>query len=297
MIDLILMNNLLKAVKPGTHLLLVGDADQLPSVGAGNVLRDLIASGVIPTVRLEVIFRQAQDSTIIQNAHRVNRGETPLFPKDKSDFYFFGKTDPDEAAELIVDIIANRIPRKFGAESQRDIQLLSPMHRGSAGVGKLNELLQAKLNPPNANVAHYQAGSRLYRVGDKVLQLRNNYDKDVFNGDVGFIEAINLEDGIAAIRFDDRLVEYELSDLDEVTLAYAMSIHKAQGSEYPIVVIPLLTQHYMLLQRNLLYTGITRAKQMVVLVGTRKAIAIAVNNNRVDQRWSGLARRLRDRRR
>jgi exodeoxyribonuclease V alpha subunit len=216
----------------------------------------------------------------------------PRFPKDKTDFYFFGKTEPDEVAELVVDIIANRIPRKFGAEPRRDIQLLSPMHRGSVGVGKLNELLQARLNPPAPNMAEYQAGSRLYRVGDKVLQLRNNYDKDVFNGDVGFIEAINLEDGIASIRFEERVIEYEVSDLDEVTLAYAMSIHKSQGSEYPIVVIPMLTQHYMLLQRNLLYTGITRAKRIVVLVGTRKAIAIAVNNNRVDQRWSGLARRL-----
>jgi exodeoxyribonuclease V alpha subunit len=216
----------------------------------------------------------------------------PFFPKDKPDFFFFNQEDPDLAAELVVDLIADRIPRKFGVEATRDIQLLSPMHRGSVGVGKLNERLQARLNPPGPGKPQYQVGSRLYRVGDKVLQLRNNYDKDVFNGDVGLIETINLAESQAVIRFDERLVEYELSELDEVTLAYAMSVHKAQGSEYPIVVIPLLTQHYMLLQRNLLYTGITRAKQMVVLVSSRRAIGMAVHNNRVDQRWSGLARRL-----
>lgn len=292
MIDLVLMNNLLKAVGPQTHLLLVGDADQLPSVGAGNVLRDLLACGSIPTVRLEVIFRQAQNSTIITNAHRINRGEMPIFPEDKTDFYFFGKAEPEEVAPLIVDIIANRVPKKFGVDPVRDIQLLSPMHRGSVGVGNLNQLLQAELNPPNPAVAQYQSGSRLYRVGDKVLQLRNNYDKDVFNGDIGLIEAIDLEMGEAVIRFDDHAVTYDMSELDEITPAYAMSIHKSQGSEYPIVVIPVLTQHYMMLQRNLLYTGITRARERVILVGTRKAIAMAVKNNRVEKRWSGLARRL-----
>jgi len=292
MIDLLLMNHLLKAIGPGTHLLLVGDADQLPSVGPGNVLRDLIAAGVIPTVRLSVIFRQAQNSTIITNAHRINRGEFPLFPKDRTDFYFFGKADPDEVAPLLVDIVARRIPRKFGAHPIADIQVLCPMHRGSAGVANLNSLLQAELNPPHPAKGEYRAGSRLYRAGDKVLQLRNNYDKDVFNGDVGMIEAIDLEEGIATIRFDGRPVEYDLSDLDEVMPAYAMSVHKSQGSEYPIVVMPVVMQHYMMLQRNLLYTAITRARQRVVLVGTRKAIAMAVRNNRVDRRWSGLARRL-----
>jgi len=292
MIDLILMNNLLKAIAPGTHLLLVGDADQLPSVGAGNVLRDMIASGAIPTVRLAVIFRQAQDSTIIGNAHRINQGEFPLFPKDKSDFYFFGKTEPEEAAPLLVDIVARRIPKKFGAHPINDIQVLAPMHRGQVGVGNLNQLLQAALNPARPDVAQYQSGSRLFRVGDKVLQLRNNYDKDVFNGDIGFVEGLDLEDGVAVVRFDGRPVRYELSELDEIIPAYAMSVHKSQGSEYPIVVIPMLTQHYMMLQRNLLYTAITRAKRMVVLVGTRKAIAMAVRNNRVDKRWSALVERL-----
>ncbi len=294
MVDLILMNNLLKAVSPETHLLLVGDADQLPSVGAGNVLRDMLDSGEIPTVRLDVIFRQAQNSTIIINAHRVNHGEFPQFPPDKTDFYFFGKNDADTVAPLVVDIVANRVPRKFGADPVRDIQVLAPMHRGSAGVAKLNELLQATLNPSKPGLTEYQSGNRLFRTGDKVLQLRNNYDKDVFNGDIGFIQSINLEDGEIFILFDDRPVLYELSDLDEITPAYAMSVHKAQGSEYPIVVLPMLTQHYMMLQRNLLYTAITRAKEMVILVGTRKAIAMAVKNNRVSKRWSGLVRRLQN---
>jgi len=292
MVDLILMNNLLKAVSPGTHLLLVGDADQLPSVGAGNVLRDMLNSGEIPTVRLDVIFRQAQNSTIITNAHRVNHGEFPQFPADKTDFYFFGKRDADAVAPLVVDIVANRVPRKFGADPIRDIQVLAPMHRGSAGVAKLNELLQATLNPPRPELAEYQSGNRLFRTGDKVLQLRNNYDKDVFNGDIGFIRHINLEDGEVSILFEDRPVLYELSELDEITPAYAMSVHKAQGSEYPIVVLPMLTQHYMMLQRNLLYTAITRAKEMVILVGTRQAIAMAVRNNRVSKRWSALVARL-----
>ena len=293
MVDLILMNNLLKAIRPHTHLLLVGDADQLPAVGAGNVLRDMLASGQIPAVRLEVIFRQAQDSTIIQNAHRINAGQMPIFAKDKTDFYFFDQADAAEVAHLVGDIVANRLPRKFGADPWREVQVLSPMHRGSAGVGSLNQLLQEKLNPLQPGLAQYQAGGRLYRVGDKVLQLRNNYDREVFNGDVGFIEQLDLEEGVAQIRFEERLVEYEVSDLDEVTLAYAISVHKSQGSEYPIVVMPLLTQHYLMLQRNLLYTAITRAKKMVVLVGMRKAMAIAVRNNRIDQRWSGLAQRLR----
>ncbi|MFQ5577010.1 MAG: ATP-dependent RecD-like DNA helicase [Anaerolineae bacterium] len=292
MIDLILMNNLVKAVGPGMHLLLVGDADQLPPVGAGNVLRDLLASEWAPTIRLKVIFRQAQTSTIITNAHRVNHGKPPLFPENKSDFYFFGKTDPDEAAPLLVDIVADRVPRKFGADPRDDIQVLCPMHRGSAGVGNLNRLLQARLNPPGEGKTEYQVGGRLYREGDKVLQLRNNYDKEVFNGDVGFINALDLENGTATLNFDGRAVDYDLSDLDEVTLAYAMSVHKSQGSEYPVVVMPVLTQHYVMLQRNLLYTAITRAKHRVILVGARKAIAIAVHNNRVDKRWSGLARRL-----
>ena len=293
MVDLILMNNVLKAIHPASHLLLVGDADQLPSVGAGNVLRDMITSGVVPVTRLEVIFRQAADSTIIINAHRINNGEMPLFPQDKKDFYFFGKEDPDEAADLVIDIVARRIHEKFGIPVE-DIQVLSPMHRGAAGARALNEKLQAGLNPLRYDQPEYRSGSRLFRPGDRVLQLRNNYDKDVFNGDVGRIEQIDLEEGEIRVNFEGRSVTYEFSDLDELTLAYAMSVHKSQGSEYPVVVLPLLTQHYMLLQRNLLYTAITRAKKMVIVVGTRKAIAIAVKNDKIAARWTALTERLQN---
>ncbi len=291
MVDLILMNNVLKAVHPASHLLLVGDADQLPSVGAGNVLRDIIASEVAPVTRLEVIFRQAADSTIITNAHRVNRGDLPTFPPDKKDFFFFGQEDPEEAAELVVDIVARRIPEKFGIPSD-DIQVLSPMHRGPVGARALNEKLQARLNPLRYDRPEYRSGSRVFRERDRVLQLRNNYDKEVFNGDIGRIETIDLEEGEVQVNFEGRLVAYELSDLDELTLAYAMSVHKSQGSEYPAVVLPLLTQHYLLLQRNLLYTAITRAKKMVVMVGTRKAIAMAVKNDKIAARWTALTERL-----
>lgn len=291
MIDLVLMNNVLKAVDPATHLLLVGDADQLPSVGAGNVLRDFIASGAIPTTRLDVIFRQAADSTIITNAHRINQGQSPLFPNDKRDFYFFGKEEPEEAAELLVDIVARRIPEKFNLP-HADIQVLSPMHRGTVGARVLNEKLQTRLNPLRYDQPEYRSGSRVFRIKDRVLQLRNNYDKEVFNGDVGTISRIDLEEGEVVVEFEGRPVSYEFSDLDELSLAYAMSVHKSQGSEYPVVVLPMLTQHYMLLQRNLLYTAITRAKQMVVIVGTRKAIAMAVRNDKILARWSALAQRL-----
>jgi exodeoxyribonuclease V alpha subunit len=292
MIDLMLMNSVLKAVHPASHLLLVGDADQLPSVGAGNVLRDLIASEAVPVTRLDVIFRQAADSSIITNAHRINRGEMPQFPSNKQDFYFFGKEDPAEAAELLVDVVARRIPDKFGLPLS-DIQVLSPMHRGVVGARSLNEKLQATLNPLKYNAPEYRSGSRVFREGDRVLQLRNNYDKEVFNGDVGAITTIDLEEGEITVDFEGRAVMYEFSDLDELTLAYAMSVHKSQGSEYPVVVLPMLTQHYMLLQRNLLYTAITRAKKMVVIVGTRKAIAMAVKNNTIAGRWSLLTARLR----
>ncbi len=292
MIDLVLMNSLLKAIQPATHLLLVGDADQLPSVGAGNVLRDLIASGVAPVTRLNVIFRQAAGSTIITNAHRINQGDMPRFPKHRRDFFFFGQEDPAAAADLVVDIVARRIPQKFGVPPE-DIQTLSPMHRGAAGARALNENLQARLNPLRYNQVEYRGGSRVFRVGDRVLQLRNNYDKDVFNGDVGHIEAIDLEEGELSVQFEGRSVSYELSELDELSLAYAMSVHKSQGSEYPVVVLPLLTQHYMLLQRNLLYTAVTRAKKMVVIVGTRQAMAMAVKNDKISARWSALAERLR----
>ncbi|MBN1993448.1 MAG: ATP-dependent RecD-like DNA helicase [Anaerolineae bacterium] len=292
MIDLALMNNVLKAIPPAAHLLLVGDADQLPSVGAGNVLRDLISSDVAPVTRLDVIFRQAADSTIITNAHRINRGETPLFPQNKRDFYFFGQEDPEAAADLIVDIVAQRIPQKFDIPNH-DIQVLSPMHRGVVGARSLNEKLQARLNPMRYRQPEYRSGSRVFRVNDRVLQLRNNYDKDVFNGDVGRVEYLDLEEGEIWVEFEGRSIAYELNELDELTLAYAMSVHKSQGSEYPVVVLPMLTQHYVMLQRNLLYTAITRAKKMVVIVGTRKAMAMAVKNDKIAARWSALTDRLK----
>ena len=209
----------------------------------------------------------------------------------KNDFWFFGCDDPERAAALIVDIVARRIPKKFGIPSA-DIQVLSPMHRGATGARALNEKLQATLNPLRYDRPEYRSGSRLFRIGDRVLQLRNNYDKDVFNGDIGRIERIDLEDGEIWVEFEGRQINYEFSDLDELTLAYAMSVHKSQGSEYPVVVLPMLTQHYMLLQRNLLYTAITRAKQMVVIVGTRRAIAMAVKNDKIAARWSALQERL-----
>lgn len=209
-----------------------------------------------------------------------------------NDFYFFNSEDPDQAAELVVDIVARRIPEKFGIPID-DIQVLSPMHRGAAGARALNEKLQARLNPLRYDRPEYRSGSRVFRPGDRVLQLRNNYDKDVFNGDIGRIETIDLEESEIRVDFEGRSVTYELSDVDELTLAYAMSVHKSQGSEYPVVVLPLLTQHYMLLQRNLLYTAITRAKKMVVIVGTRKAIAMAVKNDKITSRWTALTERLR----
>ncbi|MBI5564591.1 MAG: ATP-dependent RecD-like DNA helicase [Chloroflexi bacterium] len=291
MLDLLLMNNLLKAVPPNAHLLLVGDVDQLPSVGAGDVLRDIIASGRAAVIRLDVIFRQAQTSHIITNSHRINQGQLPFTPKDADDFFLFVKDEPDEAAELIVDLVASRIPGKFGLKPL-DIQVLSPMYRSATGVTNLNSLLQARLNPPAPNKLERKLSGTLFRVGDRVLQTRNNYDKDVYNGDLGYVMGIDLENQTLTVAIDDRPIEYEWSETDELTLAYAVSVHKAQGSEYPAIVMPLLTQHYMMLQRNLLYTGITRAKKLVVLVGSKRALAMAVKNNQPGQRYSGLSERL-----
>ena len=291
MIDLLLMNNLLKAVPVDAHLLLVGDVDQLPSVGAGDVLRDVIASDRAAVIRLDVIFRQAQNSHIITNSHRINRGQMPFTPKEADDFFFFVKEDPDEAAELIVDLVAARIPNKFGLKPA-EIQVLSPMYRGSTGVTVLNAKLQEKLNPPSPKKAERKLAGTLFRAGDRVMQTRNNYDKDVYNGDLGYVTGIDLENQTLGMQIDDRVVEYDWSEADELALAYAVSVHKAQGSEYPAIVIPLLTQHYLMLQRNLLYTGITRARQLVVLVGSKRALSMAVHNNKPSERFSGLSERL-----
>jgi len=294
MVDVLLMNHLLKAVAAGSHLLLVGDVDQLPSVGAGNVLRDLIASAAIPVTRLDTIFRQAEDSFIIVNAHRINQGQPPIVNGPARDFFLFRETDAEAAAGLVLDVVARRIPEKFGYDADRDVQVLSPMHRGAAGVGALNQQLQERLNPPDARKIECAHGSRVFRVGDRVMQIRNDYDRQVFNGDMGRVTGLDLEEHTLTATFDDAAVVYEFAQLDELVHAYAVSIHKSQGSEFPVVVIPLLTQHYMMLQRNLLYTGVTRARELVVLVGDQRAIAIAVRNNKIAQRNTRLAERLRE---
>lgn len=292
MVDILLMNHLLNAVEASTHLLLVGDVDQLPSVGPGNVLRDLIASEEIPVTRLDTIFRQAGDSYIILNAHRINEGEMPVFPKDARDFFLFPESDPQKVAEWVIDLVSQRIPNRFGFSPQ-DIQVLSPMYRGAAGVVELNQRLQQTLNPPGRGKVEYTHSYRTFRTGDRVMQIRNNYDKAVFNGDLGIIESIDLENQSVEVSIDGLRVSYDLNELDELVHAYAVSIHKAQGSEFPVVVIPLLTQHYRLLQRNLLYTAVTRARKMVVIAGSRKAIAMAVRNNQIQKRNTRLAERLR----
>jgi exodeoxyribonuclease V alpha subunit len=293
MLDLLLTNHLLKAIPPGAHLLLVGDIDQLPPVGAGNVLRDVIDSGAAAVVRLDVIFRQAAGSYIIENAHRINQGQMPEWrPEQSQDFFLFQTDDPERAAELVVEIVQERIPRRFNIPAH-DVQVLSPMHRGAVGVGSLNERLQAALNPPAANKPERRIGGRVFRLGDRVMQMRNNYDKDVFNGDLGRIVALDPVEQTLAVRIDERTVPYDFLELDELVHAYAVSVHKSQGSEFPAVVVPVTTQHYMMLQRNLLYTAVTRARKLVVLVGSPRAVAIAVNNHRIADRYSALAERLR----
>jgi exodeoxyribonuclease V alpha subunit len=292
MVDILLMNNLLKAVPPRTTLLLVGDVDQLPSVGPGNVLRDIIASERVETVRLTEIFRQAQQSMIVVNAHRVNRGEFPHTrpPRGRqADFYFIERDEPEKALELVKDLCGRRLPRAFRFDPLDDIQVMTPMHKGLVGVANLNAELQRLLNPKGEEIVR---GGRLFRLNDKVMQIRNNYQKEVFNGDIGRVVGIDPEEQKLLVRFEDRVVDYEWSDLEELVLAYAISIHKSQGSEYPAVVVPIMSQHYVMLQRNLLYTAITRAKKLVVVVGSRRAISMAVRNNRVQHRNTGLAARL-----
>ncbi len=292
MIDVILMYHLLKAIPPNATLLLVGDVDQLPSVGPGNVLKDIISSGSVPVVRLKEIFRQAKESSIIINAHKINQGMMPyLKPSSQKmeDFYFIETSEPEDALRIILDVVSDRIPQRFGFDPVDDIQVLSPMHRGVVGAGNLNTELQKGLNPESMGI---QRGGHQFRVHDKVMQIKNNYDKEVFNGDIGRITRIDFEQQELAIVFDNRKLPYEFSELDEIVLAYAVSVHKAQGSEYPAVVIPVLTQHYILLQRNLIYTGITRGKKLVVLVGTRRALAIAVKNNQTQKRYTYLSDRL-----
>ncbi|MFB9890852.1 SF1B family DNA helicase RecD2 [Planobispora takensis] len=297
MLDLLLANKLVKAVAPGTHLLFVGDVDQLPSVGAGEVLRDLLAAeDEIPRVRLTHIFRQAQESGVVTNAHRVNTGLPPVLEGMK-DFFLFPCEEPEEIAALTVDVVANRIPRKFGLNSRRDVQVLAPMHRGAAGAGNLNTVLQEALTPSREGMPERRYGGRVFRVGDKVTQLRNNYDKGaagVFNGTVGMVVDVKPDDHKLIVRTDeDEDVEYSFDELDELAHAYAVSIHRSQGSEYPAVVIPLATSAWMMLQRNLLYTAITRAKKLVVIIGSRRALAQAVRTRGAGRRHTSLTHRLR----
>ena len=290
MIDVVLMNALLRALPDHARLVLVGDIDQLPSVGPGNVLRDIIDSAEVPVVRLTQIFRQAEKSHIIRNAHRINSGEMPIVENHAdADFYFIQEGDPERVVELVEELCATRLPSYRGWDRRNDIQVLAPMYRGETGALNLNQRLQQRLNPHGQ--AHSHRGAE-FRVGDKVMQVKNDYDKGVFNGDIGTIERLDAEKQVLYVRFDYTL-EYDQVDLDQLTLAYAISIHRSQGSEFPVVVLPLTTQHYVMLQRNLLYTAITRAKQMIVIVGTPKALKLAIANDKVAQRYTTLKERLR----
>jgi exodeoxyribonuclease V alpha subunit len=299
MVDVPLMHSLLRAVPNSAGLILVGDVDQLPSVGPGTVLRDLIASGVVPVVRLTEVFRQATDSRIITNAHRIRRGQVPELrgADPNSDFHFVERDDPEKIAATLIKLVQARIPERFGLDPIRDVQVLCPMNRGSLGVRELNTVLQHALNPTRPDQPVVERFGWRFQIRDKVIQTENDYDKDVFNGDVGMIERIDPVEQEVAVRFDERLVKYDFGELDEIALAYAITIHKSQGSEFPAVVIPLATQHYMLLQRNLIYTGVTRGKRLLVLIGQRKALTIAVRNDRPQRRHSGLLTSLRKYRR
>ena len=295
MVDVMLMQALMKAVPDTAALLLVGDIDQLPSVGPGQVLADVIASGAVPVVRLTEVFRQAAQSRIITNAHRINQGLIPDLtpPGAESDFYFVQADDPESAVGRIVELVKTRIPRRFGLDPIRDIQVLCPMNRGGVGARSLNIELQAALNP--AGDRKVERFGWTFAPGDKVMQIENDYDKEVYNGDIGFVTGVDPEEGELTASFDGRAVTYGFGELDTLVPAYAATIHKSQGSEYPAVVIPLMTQHYAMLQRNLLYTGVTRGKRLVVLVGQKKAVAIAVRNVSGRRRWSKLSEWLRPR--
>jgi exodeoxyribonuclease V alpha subunit len=292
MMDITIANHLLKAVPSQAVLVLVGDADQLPSVGPGNVLGDIIGSGRFPVVRLTEVFRQASQSQIIVNAHLIRQGSFPDLRSHsarKQDFYFIGREDPQGVLDTIVELCAERIPRRFGFDPINDVQVLSPMNRGEIGAQSLNLALQSSLNPAGITL---EIAGRTFRVNDKIMQIRNNYDKDVYNGDIGRVRFIDRERAEIRVEFDGRGVTYGFSELEELVHAYAITIHKSQGSEYPVVVFPLLTQHFVMLQRNLLYTALTRARKLAVIVGSKKALAIAVKNNRMQSRFTLLKERL-----
>ena len=289
MIDIVLMNSLMKAIPSSMRVVFVGDIDQLPSVGAGNVLRDLIESDIIPVIRLTRIFRQAQSSRIVMSAHAINQGQFPDTSNgQQTDFFFIQQEDPETVAQEIVNLVKNRLPKAYH-QKVSNIQVLTPMQRGVVGAAQLNLALQQALNPSQVAL---NRGGYSFRQGDRVMQLRNNYDKEVFNGDLGYVESVDVEERTLWVNFDERLVEYEVSELDELTLAYATTIHKSQGSEYPLVVMPVLMTHYVMLQRNLIYTGITRAKKICILIGTKKALWYAIRNMSVLKRNTRLKERL-----
>ena len=291
MIDIVLMNSLLKAVPSDMRLLLVGDVDQLPSVGAGNVLRDIIDSGVVPVVRLTRIFRQAQTSRIIMNSHAINEGRMPDIRNGKqSDFFFMACEEPEQIASTIVDLVSHRLPKAYNVP-RSSIQVLTPMQRSAIGANSLNMSIQQRVNPTGNGLT--RAGF-IFRKGDRVLQLKNDYIKEVFNGDIGLITAVNMEDRTLTVSFDGKAVEYESTELDELSLAYATTIHKSQGSEYPIVVIPVHFTNYVMLQRNLIYTAVTRAKKVCVVIGQKRALWYAVNHVTVTERNTKLKERLQD---
>ncbi len=292
MIDTVLMHHLLKAVPSKASLILVGDVNQLPSVGAGNVLNDIIESKTFSVIVLDTIFRQAQKSLIVVNAHKINNGKFPIIPgkNKKSNFYFVQKEEPEDVLNTIVDLVQKRVPKTFGFDPVDDIQVLTPMHKGVAGAGNLNLELQRALNKSTKVL---QRGNREFKVSDKVMQIKNNYDKHTYNGDIGRITDIDFIDHKIMIDFYGKQVEYDFSSLDEIVHAYAVSVHKSQGSEYPAVIIPIVIQHYMLLQRNLIYTGVTRGKKLVILVGTKKALSIAINTVKSSKRHTRLCYRLK----
>jgi exodeoxyribonuclease V alpha subunit len=296
MVDILLMFHLLKAIPPPAHLILVGDIDQLPSVGPGNVLKDMIDSGLFSVVRLTEIFRQAEKSMIIVNAHRINEGQFPTLnamdKKESADFFFIEEGEPEEILNRVIGLCAEEIPRRFGFHPIREIQVLTPMHRGVIGTINLNIELQKTLNAEPLGIAY---GNTTFKLHDKVMQITNNYDKEVFNGDIGWISKIDQEDRELLVDFDGRLIPYTSTEFDEIVLAYAISVHKSQGSEYPAVILPVTTQHFLLLQRNLIYTGITRAKRLVVLIGSKKALGMAIQNDKPKMRFTRLAERLKAR--
>ena len=293
MIDTLLMHHFLKAVSPGAVLILVGDVNQLPSVGAGNVLNDIIASGAVPVVELDEIFRQAEGSLIIRNAHLIHRGIFPELgiedPDGSQDFYFIERETPEDIARTILDLVIKRIPAGFKMDPMNDIQVLTPMNRGPIGTNSLNEVLREALNPSGREI---NRGGRLFKQGDRVMQIRNNYDKEVYNGDIGIVESIDYEDQNVIVDFEGTPVLYDFTQLDELTLAYAVSVHKSQGSEYPAVVMPVHTSHFILLQRNLIYTGLTRARKLAVFVGTKKALNLGIRNDKTQKRYTGLIDKL-----